>query len=390
MGVVLLRTLPYGANFVSLAETPEMTQSMAEKILFRYSASAPSVSDRLEEEACRRFDVAGALAVPSGTQALRLALLATRPRLGARVYIPAMTFVAVAGAVLSLGMIPVCVDVDENLALDPTLLPDDAERVVVAHMDGMVGPVPEITGYVIEDTAQAMGGRHRDGRAAGSVGFAGVFSFHHAKVLTSGEGGLVVTRQRSARDLMRSYSDHGSAREQGKYPAWESGAFFGENLTANEVVAGVQLQQFRTLDHILGRLERHHSRTVSEMLEAGISTIVERTPGDPKVSLHIDLPTTEQRAEALRRLESAGLPVWTLDKYLLPRHPVLRSRASIYGDGFPWSLDPDAEHLSRDAFATTANRLARRIVLPMAPELTDEAQDDLTASYVDAVVDVVR
>lgn len=386
----MLRSHPYGAQFLSAQDTPELFEALDERVLFRYSARGSSVSDRLEDHAVQRLGVAGALTCPNGTQALRLALLATRPSAGTRVYIPAVTFVAVAGAVLSLGLIPVCVDVDEGFALDPALLPADAERVVVAHMDGMVAPVPEGPAFVIEDSAQAMGGLHADGRPVGSVGFAGTFSFHHAKVLTSGEGGLVVTRHPEVRALMRSYSDHGSAREQGKYPQWTDGAFYGENLTSNEAVAAVQLQQLRLLDHILGRLERHHDRAVDALSPLAQVHVVERTAGDPKVSLHVELADAEARSAVEASLSAADLPSWTLDKYLLPDHPVVAGRRSLYSDGYPWSLDPDVTHLSRDDFATTRAHLRRRLVLPLAPEMDDAQQDELVARYAQALTEAVR
>jgi len=381
----MLRSHPYGAQFLSAKDSPELFEALHERILFRYSTQDPSVSDRLEAHATQRFGVAGALTCPNGTQALRLALLATRPVSGSRVYIPAVTFVAVAGAVLSLGLIPVCVDVVDNFALDPSLLPEGAERVIVAYMDGMVAPVPQGPAFVIEDSAQAMGGRHADGRSVGSVGFAGTFSFQHAKVLTSGEGGLVVTRFGETRDLMRSYSDHGSTREQGKYPEWNDGAFFGENLRSNEAVAAVQLQQFRALDHILERLERHHASAVSALAGVDSVSLVPRTTGDPKVSVHIEFSDAEARTAAQTELDGADLPSWSLDKYLLPDHPVLRSKASLFADGYPWSFDPNASHLSRDGFASTRAHLARRLVLPLAPEMTDAEQDDLVGRYVTAL-----
>ncbi|MFC7488553.1 DegT/DnrJ/EryC1/StrS family aminotransferase [Knoellia sp. CPCC 206453] len=381
----MLRSHPYGAQFLSAKDSPELFEALDERVLFRYSAKNPSVSDRLEAHAAERFGVAGALTCPNGTQALRLALLATRPVSGSRIHIPAVTFVAVAGAVLSLGLIPVCVDVDDNFALDPSLLPEDAERVIVAHMDGMVAPIPQGPEFVIEDSAQAMGGRHADGQAVGSVGFAGTFSFHHAKVLTSGEGGLVVSRFSHARDLMRSYSDHGSAREQGKYPQWNEGAFFGENLTSNEAVAAVQLQQFRALDHILERLERHHTAAVYALAGVDSVSVVPRTVGDPKVSVHLEFDDPRTRTEVQAELDAAGLPSWSLDKYLLPDHPVLTSKASLFADGYPWSLDPEATHVSRDGFESTRAHLARRLVLPLAPEMSDGEQDDLVARYVTAL-----
>ncbi|MEU3372083.1 DegT/DnrJ/EryC1/StrS family aminotransferase [Streptomyces sp. NPDC006660] len=373
----MLRPLPYGANYLGWQETPELRQALDNKVLFRYSAPAPSNADLLEAHAAERLGAARALAVPNGTQALRVALMGTRPRVGEPVYIPAVTFVAVAGAVLSCGLIPVPVDVDERFGLDASLLPEGAERVIVAHMEGLVADLPEHVPYVIEDTAQAMGGRHEDGRCAGSVGYAGTFSFHHAKILTSGEGGLVVVRDPADWDVLRSYTDHGSAREQGKYPAFEPGAFYGENLCANEAVTAVQLQQFRLLDEILESLERHYALTLETVAARPGIEVSPKRAGDVKTSVRLLLDSRELRDRALDRLTEQGLPCWSLDKYLLPDHPVVAGRASLYADGFPWNLadgDDRFRALSRDGFTATRERLGRTLCIPLAPELDVENQ----------------
>ncbi|MFG2719228.1 DegT/DnrJ/EryC1/StrS family aminotransferase [Streptomyces sp. NPDC048416] len=373
----MLRPLPYGANYLGWRETPELRQALDNKVLFRYSAPAPSNADQLESYAVERLGAARALAVPNGTQALRVALMGTRPRVGDPVYIPAVTFVAVAGAVLSCGLVPVPVDVDARFGLDASLLPEGAERVVVAHMEGLVAELPEHVPYIIEDTAQAMGGRHEDGRHAGTVGYAGTFSFHHAKILTSGEGGLVVVRDGADWDVLRSYTDHGSAREQGKYPAWNAGAFYGENLCANEAVTAVQLQQFRRLDEILDSLERHYALALETIAARPGITVAAKRSGDVKTSVRLVLDSRELRDLALNRLTEQGLPCWSLDKYLLPDHPVVAGRASLYADGFPWNLaDGDDRYrpLSHDGFAATRDRLGRTLCIPLAPELDAEGQ----------------
>ncbi|MFC9584351.1 DegT/DnrJ/EryC1/StrS family aminotransferase [Streptomyces yangpuensis] len=384
----MLRPFPYGANYLSLQDTPELHRSLDNKVLFRYSAPAPSNADLLEAYAAERLGAGRALTVPNGTQALRVALMGTRPRVGDPVYIPAVTFVAVAGAVLSCGLVPVLVDVDERFGLDASLLPADAERVVVAHMEGTVVDLPERVPYLIEDTAQATGGRHTDGRHAGTVGYAGTFSFHHAKILTSGEGGLVVVRDPAHWDVLRSYTDHGSAREQGKYPGWNPGAFYGENLCANEAVAAVQLQQFRRLDEILSSLERHYALTLEALGERSDVTVIAKRPGDVKTSVRLLLESRQLRDRAMERLEERGLPCWSLDKYFLPEHPVVAGRASLYADGFPWNLaDGDDRYapLSRDGFAATRDGLSRTLCIPLTPEV-DEAEQILLAKEIAAVV----
>lgn len=370
-----LRRLPYGANYLDQGEMPEFNAAMEERILFRYTTERQSSGDTFEQMVRDKFGVRHALATLNCTQSLRLALLATRPKVGDKVYIPAMTFVAVAGAVLSCGLIPVLTDVDENYALDPTKLPVDAERVITAHMEGFVSPVPKVK-YVIEDTAQAMGAHHPDGSYAGAKGTAGVFSFHHAKILTAGEGGLVVTNDDEIYGHVRGYHDHGANRQHGQYPTWGDNAYYGENMVAGEPQTSLQIQQFRHLDTITAGLERGYTILRSTIPEDPARyTILERKPGDQKISLRLRFNELKDQQRVVAAFEQARLPFWTFGRYFLPDHPVLRDRQSIYADGFPWNMagNPDALW-NRDSFAVTKDRIDRTLCLPVSPEQPEVVQ----------------
>ncbi|MCP2257410.1 dTDP-4-amino-4,6-dideoxygalactose transaminase [Streptoalloteichus tenebrarius] len=372
-----MRFLPYGANFLDWDDMTELRDAVRDRVLFRYQRQPESCATRLEEYAARRLGAKHVLAVHNCTEALRLALVVTRPRVGDVVHIPAMTFVAVAGAVLSTGLVPVPVDIDENLSLDVSLLPADAQRVIVAHMEGGLAEVPAHVPYVIEDAAQALGSRFPDGTHAGTKGFAGTFSFHHNKVLTSGEGGLATTNDEAVYALMRSYHDHGSARQPGRYPVWNDDAFWGENLVTSEEVAAIQLQQFRHLDEVLAGLQRHYDLMVEELPRRSDMRPLPRTAGEAKISVRLELDSRELRDRAVATLTEQGVPNWTLDKYFLPAHPVLAGRRSLYADGFPWNLAPDTPEtagLSRDGFAATRERLGRIVCLPLFPELSVDEQ----------------
>lgn len=367
-----LRRLPYGANYLRWEEMGELREAIDQRILFRFQTEIESCADRLERLVAERLGTCHALAVHNCTGAIRLALLATQPSVGEVVYIPSVTFVAVAGAVLSCGLIPVMVDVTDSFALDADRLPSDAQRVIVAHMEGHVGPVPRGVPFVIEDCAQALGGRHASGRPAGTDGYAGTFSFHHNKVLTSGEGGLVVTDDAGRARLMRRYHDHGCRRVQGEYPAWEPGSFYGENLVSSEEVAAIQLQQFRHLDEILEGLERGY-QLLKEEVTGGRFIVRERPTGDVKLSLRVEFSSERGRDLAASRLREARLPHWTLDRYFLPTHPVLLERSSIFADGFPWSLSPRPPQ-DPAAFNETRERLARTLCLCVSPEVDELEQ----------------
>lgn len=366
----MLRRLPYGANYLELEDMHELKYCIGEKILFRYQTTGDSMAEKMEQTAAAFFGTQYALGTHNCTEGLRVALLSTHPKVGDKVYIPAVTFVAVAGAVLSCGLIPVLVDVDEFLCMDMNALPPDAERVIVAHMEGSVAPLREGFPFLIEDAAQALGGRHADGVHAGAKGYCGVFSFHHNKILTSGEGGLIITNNGDAYAKMKLYHDHGCQRVHGEYPTWNKDTFYGENCVTSEIIASVQLQQFRHLEQIRTGLERGY-RILREEVGPNGFAIRERRPGDMKLSLRLEFGEEGERSALERILKEKGLPYWTLEKYFLPDHPVLHYRNSIYADNFPWNLAPDYELPDLSA---TRSRLKRTICLPVSPELDEAAQ----------------
>lgn len=376
-----LRRLPYGANYLNPEEMIELDAALQEKILFRYTTERESSGDQFEKAVMQKFGISHALATLNCTQSLRLALMATRPNVGDKVYIPAMTFVAVAGAVLSCGLIPVLTDVDENYSLDISKLPSDADRVIVAHMEGMVGPVPNVK-FTVEDCAQAMGARHPDGRYAGTVGTVGVYSFHHAKVLTSGEGGLIVTNNAEVHGHIRGYHDHGSSRKHGEYPVWKDNAYFGENMVAGEPQTSIQLQQFRHLDEITNGLETGYNILKDVIPESREYDILQRKDYDQKISLRIRFKEAAQQKLAIEIFKKSGLPHWTFDRYFLPDHPILRDKKSLYADGFPWSLVHNLEELwDRAAFSVTKDRIDRTLCLPVSPEQSPEQQYQEALAY---------
>jgi dTDP-4-amino-4,6-dideoxygalactose transaminase len=161
-----------------------------------------------------------AVAVASGTAALEISLRAVGVR-GRDVIVPANTFYATAAAVIAAGGRPVFADIDPaTFALSPATvaaaLTPATGAVVHVHIAGLVAP--DVTGVaelcagrgiaLVEDAAHAHGST-LDGRFAGGFGAAAAFSFYPTKVVTSGEGGMVVTTSRELADEARIYRDQG-------------------------------------------------------------------------------------------------------------------------------------------------------------------------------------
>ncbi|MFH8384498.1 DegT/DnrJ/EryC1/StrS family aminotransferase [Kitasatospora sp. NPDC018058] len=177
-------------------------------------------TERFEQAFTAGHGASHAVAVSSGTAALEVILRTVDVR-GRDVVVPAVTFYATAGAVVHAGGRPVFADVDPaTLALSPetlaaALTPDTA-AVVLVHIGGLV--TPQVNALralcdqrgipLIEDAAHAHGSSY-NGRAAGTFGLAGAFSFYPTKVTTSGEGGMILTESPELRDEARIYRDQG-------------------------------------------------------------------------------------------------------------------------------------------------------------------------------------
>ncbi|MBO1416643.1 DegT/DnrJ/EryC1/StrS aminotransferase family protein [Streptomyces sp. FH025] len=177
-------------------------------------------TERFEQAFAAEHGASHAVAVSSGTAALEVILRTVDVR-GRDVVVPAVTFYATAGAVVHAGGRPVFADVDPaTLALSPETLaaaitPETA-AVVLVHIGGLVTPRVDALRALcdrhgialVEDAAHAHGSDYA-GRAAGTFGLAGAFSFYPTKVTTSGEGGMILTESPKLRDEARIYRDQG-------------------------------------------------------------------------------------------------------------------------------------------------------------------------------------
>jgi dTDP-4-amino-4,6-dideoxygalactose transaminase len=362
--------LPYGANFIDRDELDMLDDTLEERILFRYQRNSTSNAEVFERVFSEAIGMSYGLATPNCTSALRLALLSTQPRVGERVAIPAVTFIATAGAVLSCGLVPYMVSVDQHFCMEIDEIPDDIERVIAVHVDGFSAPIPK-KAFVIEDCAQGLGITRSDGSPVGTGVHAAAFSFQHNKLLSSGTGGILCTNSKDVWQRARDYHDHGSSRQPGCYPVWKEDASFGENMMANELVTAVQLQQARRLTWITDRLHRNYNILADLVSSTECARVIPRRPHDVPLTLRIQVRDQSMRDACLKIFDEQGVPYWTYDRYLLPKHPVVTARRSIYSDGFPWSLskgpfqgDFNVERLKGD--------LARTLAVQVPPQYSAE------------------
>ncbi|MFC1543956.1 DegT/DnrJ/EryC1/StrS family aminotransferase [Gemmatimonadota bacterium] len=176
---------------------------------------------RFEEEYARSVGVMYAIALANGTLALEAALHALGIGPGDEVIVTSRTFIASASCVVMRGARPVLCDVDresQDLTAETirASLTPHTKAIIAVHLAGWpcdMDPIMKLARehklYVIEDCAQANGATYK-GRAVGSLGHVGAFSFCQDKIITTGgEGGMLVTNDRTVWELVWSYKDHG-------------------------------------------------------------------------------------------------------------------------------------------------------------------------------------
>jgi perosamine synthetase len=192
----------YDAEPIPQAARAEIDRLLSSGDLFRYTAAAGAPVALLEQEFAALLGARYALAVSSCSAALFLSLKALDLPRGARVLIPAFTFAAVPSAVVHADCLPVLVEVGDNYRVDMADFAaklEEADAVLISHMRGHTSDMDAIMALceargipVIEDAAHSLGTEWH-GRAIGTIGKIGCFSFQSYKLVNAGEGGILIT-----------------------------------------------------------------------------------------------------------------------------------------------------------------------------------------------------
>ncbi len=216
-----------------------------------------------------KMEISYGLAVSSGTAALRVALAALGIGEGDEVITQSFTFVATTEAIIEAGAIPVCVNIDLTLNMDPSdfesRITQRTRAVIVVHMLGTPARLPEIITickrhniYLIEDTAWGCGGKLH-GKPLGTWGDVGTYSFDFAKTMTTGEGGMIVFHDEEIWRKAAAWHDHGHENNP-EVPRWEdtrsSGGF---NYRMMELQGAIGLAQLKKLPMVIAAQQANKS-----------------------------------------------------------------------------------------------------------------------------------
>ena len=303
-------------------ERKEVQDVLNTGVLFRYGFDQAREghwkAKAFEAELAERIGAGYCHLCSSGTASLAIALAACGVGAGDEVIVPPFTFVATIEAVLNAGAVPVFTEIDETLCLDPEaiepVITPRTKAVLPVHMCGSMARIDEIKKLcdqkgliLIEDACQAIGATF-EGKAAGTFGRMGCFSFDPVKTITCGEGGAVVTDDKELYSIADAYADHGHDHI-GNDRGLEGHASLGTNFRISELNAAVGLAQLRKLDFILNK-QRAYKKAIKEAL-AQFSEITFRDipdeQGDSGTFLSFFLPDESRARQVAKELGQAGI-----------------------------------------------------------------------------------
>ncbi len=250
---------------------------VTECVITGWVSSAGRFVTKFEEMFAAFCGTEYALATSNGTTALHLALLALDIGPGDEVLVPALTFIATANAVTYTGATPIFIDSEpDTWNMDPSALEavitSRTKAIIPVHLYGHPADMDSIMAvarrhglHVVEDAAEALGARHR-GAVVGGLGDLGTFSFYGNKIITTGEGGMVVTNRGDLAAKMRQLRDHGMDPDR-RY--WHS--VLGYNYRLTNIQAALGVGQLEKIDGILANKQR-----IAQLYAAGLGDV----PGD--------------------------------------------------------------------------------------------------------------
>lgn len=323
--------------------------------------------------------VSHGVALCNGTVALEVAMVALSPPAGSEVIIPSFTIISCVAAVLRAGCRPVLVDCDPNtwcldVAEVKRKISDKTCAIMPVHiyghmadMDPLMEMAREFRIAVIEDAAEAHGAEYH-GRRAGGIGTMGCFSFYANKIITTGEGGMLVTDDANLAERARSLRNLCFRRDQ-RFVHTE----LGYNFRMTNLQAAIGLAQIDRIDDHLAR-KRRMAALYGERLRhvTGLCLPVE-APGVRNVywmyGVVLDDLVSFDAAELARRLKTCGVDT---RPFFLGMHeqPVLRGLGLFAGESYP-----------------VTERLARRgLYLPSGLGLSEEEIDAVCGAVQECLV----
>ncbi len=402
-----------GGMEIGEEERRQVLEVLDRKYLFRYYGpdQYPSKVREFEERFAARMNAKHCLAVNSCTSALIASLIACGIGPGDEVIVTGYTFFASCAAIVAAKAIPVIAEIDETLTIDP----EDIEKkitpstraLLIVHMRGVPCDMDRIMAIarknnlrVIEDVAQACGGTYH-GKALGTFGDCGCFSFQFHKIITAGEGGAIVTNDDLLYDRCMGYHDTAACWRPDRFAEqrYDGELFCGVNYRMSELTGAVMLAQLERLDDLLAKMRHAQKRIASAIRNTpGLRLRPVYDPeGDVAVCLMFYLSDGSKVAEFTRALQAEGVSAGSVYNASIPDWHIYKHWKHVISQmtpttiKCPWSCpyhQGEPVEYSADMNPNTLEYLSRAVTLDIPPQMSDE-DCDLIAAAINKVAAVL-
>jgi 8-amino-3,8-dideoxy-alpha-D-manno-octulosonate transaminase len=396
-----------GGFRIDSEEEEAVLRVLRSKRLFRYYGAYPGASsqvDVFENLLANHLKVKHALGVNSGTSALSCALTAMGVGPGDEVIIPSYTWLSSATSVISVGAVPILAEIDESLNIDPNDLEEKRSEftklILPVHMCGAPCDMDALLDFagrynllVLEDVAQAMGGTYK-GKPLGSLGDAGIFSFQWNKLITSGEGGALVTNSKKIFERALLYHDVAGAFRVSEIELSEIPP--GNVYRMSELQGAILTVQMKRIDSMLVNLRQHKHKLIEQIKPVldskGVKfRKVNDREGDTATDIFLifsedDINRIPIIAGALRM---EGVPVVTFSNsmHVYSSWSPLFAKTTWTKNGGPWRNHPREIHYSPTMCPRTLKLMSTVIKITLSPDMTVEQREQV-GSAIEKVIRV--
>lgn len=306
-----------GAEIFGAEEIKAITDVIERKMIHRYGSHATrgghyKVED-FENKAKALTGAKHALGVSNGTAGLIVALKGLGVGAGDEVITSPFSFIATIESIIAVNAVPVFADIDDTLSL----CPESAEKKITSrtkaimpvHMFGVASDMDRFVGLgkkygipIVEDACEVVGGTYK-GRWLGTIGDVGAWSFDPNKMLTVGEGGIVLTNDDDLYYRMDCYHDHGHMHSKEVDRGAEGKFGIGVNYRLSEVAGALGEVALDKLPLVLGDLRVTKQKILDAVKDTGLAPRPMHSPeGDTATHLIFMMPS----AEAAKRFQAAA------------------------------------------------------------------------------------
>ncbi len=341
-----------------------------------------------------------ALLMTSGFGAMVSGLIGMGIGPGDEVIVPGYTYIASALAVTAVGAIPVIAEIDETMTLDV----EDAEKKISSHtkaiipvhiqgfpsdMDGITALAEKYGLKVLEDACQADGGMYH-GKYLGAIGDAGAYSFNYFKVITSGEGGALVTSDRVIYERALIYHDSSAVAFFGSQLDGISQPLFGgTEFRVSDITGAILREQLKRMPSLLGDLRHNRAALAAKVRDQLTVAPSHDEEGDCGTTLALRFDTAEECRAFAAKCASGGvgitIPIDTGKHVYTNWTQIMEKRGALHPAMDPFKMKENQGlqmDYSMDMCPKTLDLLARTAYVGISPEWTEEDIDRIAAVLV--------